>query len=154
MLYKPYWDIIKDLPNDQKCYCKRYNHVTARQKKRFLPDYEDCEISYICFMNKRDKIINRISSVLTQKYPDAEIYLYGSRARGDAKPFSDWDLLVLLNFPSVTFSLATNIMDDLYEIELETGEIISPLIYSKKEWGNKHKTPLFENIEKESIKIK
>jgi len=105
-------------------------------------------------MNKRDKILNRISSVIAQKYPGAEIYLYGSRARGDAKRFSDWDLLVLLNFPSVSFSLETNIMDDMYEIELETGEIISPLIYSKKEWGKKHKTPLFENIEKESIKIK
>jgi uncharacterized protein len=106
-------------------------------------------------MNNSDKIINRISSVIAQKYPDAEIYLYGSRARGDAKPFSDWDLLVLLNFPNVSFSLETNIMDDMYEIELETGEIISPLIYSKTDWVNKHKeTPLFENIEKESIKIK
>jgi uncharacterized protein len=106
-------------------------------------------------MKKRDKIINRISEVIAQKYPDAELYLYGSRARGDANDFSDWDLLVLLDFPSVSFSVETNIMDDMYEIELETGEIISPLVYSKGDWINKHKaTPLFENIEKESIKIK
>ncbi len=106
-------------------------------------------------MNKHDQIISRISSVISQKYPDAEIYLYGSRARGEDKPLSDWDLLILLNFPSISFTLETNIMDDMYEIELETGEIISPLIYSKNEWVNKHKeTQLFENIEKESIKIK
>jgi len=27
--------------------------------------------------------------------PDAEVYLYGSRARGDFEPDSDWDILVL-----------------------------------------------------------
>ncbi len=33
-------------------------------------------------------------------------------------------------------------------IELETGEIISPLIYAKNEWIEKHSvTPFFENIE-------
>jgi uncharacterized protein len=121
----------------------------------FKGEIRNYEIGYICFMNKREKILNRISSVIAQKYPDAEIYLYGSRARGDDRPFSDWDLLVLLNFPNVSFSLETNIMDDMYEIELETGEIISPLIYSKNDWVNKYKeTPLFENIKKESIKIK
>ena len=31
-------------------------------------------------MKKLDKIMNRISSVIAQKYPDAGIYLYGSRA--------------------------------------------------------------------------
>jgi uncharacterized protein len=60
--------------------------------------------------------MNRISSVISQKYPDAEIYLYGSRARGDAKSYSDGDLLILLNFPRNSFSLETNIMDDMYEI--------------------------------------
>lgn len=46
-------------------------------------------------------------------------------------------------------------MDDFYELELETGEIFSPLIYSKNDWNLRHKiTPLYENIEKEGIKIK
>ena len=46
-------------------------------------------------------------------------------------------------------------MDDFYELELETGEIFSPLFYSKNDWNfNLKITPLFENIEKEGIKIK
>ncbi len=46
-------------------------------------------------------------------------------------------------------------MDDFYELELETGEIFTPLIYSKNDWNHKHRiTPLYENIEKEGIKIK
>lgn len=89
------------------------------------------------------------------KYPDSEIYLYGSQARGDAKKYSDWDLLVLLNTKNVSFSQETKLMDDFYDLELETGEILSPLVYSKSEWNEKHSiTPLFEVIKKEGIKIK
>lgn len=106
-------------------------------------------------MSKRDKMINRIIRMANAKYPDSEIYLYGSQARGDAKSFSDWDLLILLNSKKVSFDLETKLMDELYELELETGEIISPLIYSKTDWDRKHSfTPFYENIMNEGIKIK
>jgi uncharacterized protein len=46
-------------------------------------------------------------------------------------------------------------MDEFYRIELETGAVLSPLIYSKEDWINKYSiTPLFENIERESIRLK
>ncbi len=105
-------------------------------------------------MKARDKIINKILELSKRKYPDAEIYLYGSRARGDAKPLSDWDLLVLLNTKTIPFDLETKIMDEFYEIELETGEILAPLIYPKEEWNVKYRqTPLYENIKNESIRL-
>ena len=105
-------------------------------------------------MTKKDKILNRIIGVTTATDPDSEIYLYGSQARGDAHKLSDWDLLILLSLNNISFSLETNLMDQLYELELETGQIISPLIYSKKDWEDNHSfTPLFENIKKEGVKI-
>jgi len=106
-------------------------------------------------MTKREKIIQKILDLSEKKYPDAEIYLYGSHARGDAKTFSDWDLLILLNSENISFSLETEIMDEFYDIELETGQIMSPIIYPKKEWNTKYKaTPLFESINKEGIRLK
>jgi predicted nucleotidyltransferase len=106
-------------------------------------------------MTKRERIVNHIVRIANSKFPDSEIYLYGSRARGDAKKYSDWDLLVLLNLINIPFELETGLMDDFYDIELETGEVISPLIYSKSEWNNQHSiTPLYENIQKEGIRIK
>lgn len=103
----------------------------------------------------RERIIEKILELSRSKYPDAEIYLYGSQARGDAKPLSDWDLLILLNAESISFSMETEIMDELYNIELETGQIISPMIYPKKEWTTKYKiTPLYQNIRKEGIRLK
>lgn len=106
-------------------------------------------------MSKRDDMINRIVSIANKDYPDAEIFLYGSQARGDNKKLSDWDILILLNSRNFSFELETKLMDEFYELELETGEIISPLIYAKSDWVNKYlMTPFYENIQKEGIRLK
>ncbi len=106
-------------------------------------------------MNKKEKILNKIVAVVNKTAPDSEIYLYGSRARGDAKNLSDWDVLILLNVKNISFDFETKLMDEFYEIELETGEIITPLICSKTDWiENYFKTPLFENIQKDGVRIK
>ena len=106
-------------------------------------------------MSSREEIIDRIVKLANTKYPDSEIYLYGSRARRNDKSASDWDLLVLLNSPGIPFDMETKLMDEFYELELATGAVISPLIYSKTDWNKNHAiTPLYENIQKEGIKIK
>lgn len=106
-------------------------------------------------MSPKNKILKKITELAMSKYPDSEIYLYGSQARGDAKNFSDWDLLILINKNKISFEIETSLMDEFYELELETGEIFSTLIYSKTDWTKNHSlTPLFENIQKEGIRIK
>ncbi len=106
-------------------------------------------------MSEKDQFLQKVIGVINTNAPDAEVYLYGSRARGDARDLSDWDLLILLNRPDVPFDFETSFMDAFYDIELETGQIITPLIYSKKDWNENHSyTPLFENIEKEGVQIK
>ncbi|MCX6251609.1 MAG: nucleotidyltransferase domain-containing protein [Bacteroidetes bacterium] len=100
-------------------------------------------------------ILNRIIRVVNRTAPDSEIYLYGSRARQEAKQWSDWDLLILLNTNNISFGFETKFMDEFYDLEVETGEIFSPLIYTKTEWNEHHSiTPLFEKIQKEGIRIK
>ena len=106
-------------------------------------------------MKTDEVILNKIVAAINKTAPDSEVYLYGSRARGDYKKMSDWDLLILLNSKNIPFALEKKLIDNLFEIELETGEVFSPVIYSKSEWINKYSiTPLFENIEKEGIRIK
>ncbi len=106
-------------------------------------------------MKVDSKILNKIKGVASEKIPDSEIYLYGSRARGDYKELSDWDILVLLKRQSLSFDSETEIMDLFYDLELDTGQVITPLIYSKKDWEENHSfTPLYLNILKEGVKIK
>lgn len=96
-----------------------------------------------------------IIQAVNKTAPDSEVYLYGSQARGTAKNLSDWDLLILLNKSNIPFDFETKFMDEFYELELETGEVISPLIYSKEDWRLNHSiTPLYENIKKEGVRLK
>ena len=106
-------------------------------------------------MMEKEQILQMIKSVVDKNAPDSEVYLYGSQARGKAKKLSDWDLLILLNTPNFSFAFETKLMDEFYELELKTGEIFSPLIYSKNDWDSNYTiTPLYENIQKEGIRIK
>lgn len=103
-------------------------------------------------MKAPDKILQRIKVLIQQREPSAKIYLYGSRARGTAKPDSDWDLLILLNKDSITNEEEQNITYPLYDLEFEIGEVISPMVYSEKEWNSKYRiTPFYSNVMKEGL---
>lgn len=81
---------------------------------------------------------------------DTELILFGSQARGNATPDSDWDVLVLLPEEPLTFERETQVMDIFYTLELETGEVFSPMVYSKADWkSNALTSPLFNRIQKE-----
>lgn len=80
--------------------------------------------------------------------PNAEVILFGSRARGDFRKDSDWDFLVLLDRP-LTPSLKSLILDNLYDLELQSNSIISTIIHSKSEWEDLAVTPIYQTIKNE-----
>ena len=101
-------------------------------------------------MISENDILRRIKSIVLEKEPSAKIYLYGSRAKGTAKPDSDWDILILLNENKITWDIEKNITYPLYDLEFEIGEVISPLVYSASEWNSKYKvTPFYINVLRE-----
>ena len=85
--------------------------------------------------------------------PKAEIILYGSRARGDDRPDSDWDILVLTDYP-VNMEKEMNFRNNLYDLELETGESFSLFIYSKSDWTTRQRiTPFYQNVSQEGVAL-
>lgn len=84
--------------------------------------------------------------------PRAEVFLFGSRARGDFNSESDWDFLILLSKP-VNFVTQKLIWDRLYDIELESEQMITSLIEEKSEWRKYSEAPIYENIERQGITI-
>jgi predicted nucleotidyltransferase len=93
-----------------------------------------------------------IKNLVKSTEPDATIILYGSYARGDNRKDSDLDLLILLDKDKITREDEKKVKYPLYDIEFETGQIISPLVISKKDWETRHKiTPFYDNIRREGV---
>lgn len=101
-------------------------------------------------MTDQQNTLNRIKKIVLEKSPSAKVYLYGSRARGTMKPDSDWDLLILVQDDKITLDVERNVTYPLYDLEFEIGEVISPIIYSEKDWNSKHSiTPFYSNVMRE-----
>jgi len=104
-------------------------------------------------MNKH-AVINSISTAIHKQDPSAQAYLFGSRARGNNKPDSDWDILILINQQSVTSDIEDKFREELYNIELESGQIISTFIYPISFWQKELKySPLYKSVNKEGIRL-
>ncbi len=98
------------------------------------------------------ELLKRVKATIKAIFPNAEIILYGSRARGTARADSDWDFLILLP-DTVNKALEMRIKDALYDIELETGMVLSSIVRSKKEWfSSRYRVvPLRQKIEQEGV---
>lgn len=103
---------------------------------------------------KQETIIAAMKKVLSLHLPkDGEAFLYGSRARGDARPDSDWDILILLNKANLEMSDYSDISYPLTELGCDIGETINPILYTKAEWDRYSFTPFYKNVRQEGIRL-
>lgn len=103
-------------------------------------------------MNKKTaNITGRIRNEIKSIDPTAKVILFGSRARGDAKHDSDWDILILIK-DAVTTEIERAFRYKLFDLELETGEVFSTFVYNTDTWNKKHKvTPFYKSIKQEGV---
>lgn len=101
-------------------------------------------------MNTRE-VTDMISARVHQTEPDAKVLLFGSRARGEARPDSDWDVMVLLNDNSKTNRW--DAVKQLFYLSLDIEQDINPIVYTKSEWDKRSFTPFYKNVMKDGIEI-
>ena len=104
-------------------------------------------------MSRKD-IVNQISQAIRRVDPTATAILYGSEARGDARPDSDIDVLILLDGDQLSLKREMEMTGPLNEIEWQTGVLVSPTVMLRKQWENMpFKTPFYINVMNEGKRI-
>jgi len=98
------------------------------------------------------QILENIRTLKRQLLPDDRMILFGSQARGDARPDSDWDLLVLLDKGKKEESDE----DKAYEFVLmgwKYGTYLSIKIYTEEQWEKGKMFPFYKNVINDGIEI-
>ena len=102
-------------------------------------------------METTPDILKKVKAYIQAIEPQAEIILFGSRARGEGRPDSDWDILILTP-GEANLQMEQLFRHKLFELELEYGQAISTFLFSKSDWNTRHRiTPLYQSVEKEGI---
>lgn len=101
----------------------------------------------------RDKVLELIRTTVRATEPDAQIILYGSRARGDNREDSDWDVIVILNKPPMPHYQRSEIACDLWDKGFDIGEEINAFVYTIDQWNSAPPSLFKYNIREEGIQL-
>ena len=97
-------------------------------------------------------LLRKCKQAVESVAPGSQVILYGSRARDEAYPESDYDIMVILDdhYNSV---IAHQIRNKLYEIDIEDSVVISVVIDKRSDWESELYgiLPLKKSIENEGI---
>jgi len=100
----------------------------------------------------KGNIIKSLKNVAGEVLPNgAHVWLYGSRARGDAREDSDWDLLILLDKPIAEKEDFDVVAYPFIEAGWEFAANVNPQVYSYSEWEQRAITPYFQNVEHDKM---
>lgn len=110
------------------------------------------DINKLTLKENEKKALHELRRRLLKRFPDSEIILYGSKARGDYDTESDIDLLILVE-STVTSKLEEEITHIAYDIELKYDVVFGKIVENKDFWNSPlaHAMPLHRNIDREGV---
>jgi uncharacterized protein len=99
------------------------------------------------------EIAQHFKQRLQQIAPLLTLWVYGSRARGDAMPESDLDVLIELE--SITPALRQHIRELAWEVGFDQDRVISTLVATREQlnYGPLQADPLINNLQREGVRL-
>ena len=102
-------------------------------------------------MNRKE-VVGRLKNLIKSVAPNSQTILYGSEARGDNKQNSDIDILILVDKDVLSPTEEDVITAPIYDLEIETGTVISPVVMTSRSWeAAKRKTLFYYNVMKDGV---
>ena len=101
----------------------------------------------------QDPVLRRLREELTRLYGDRvqRVLLYGSRARGDAREDSDYDIAVLLDGYDGAIAEVYRLADLASDLQMETGAVLSIKPFAPTEL--ERRTLFMHNLRTEAIAV-
>ncbi len=98
--------------------------------------------------------LERAAAILREQFPIERLILFGSKARGEDKPDSDMDLLVLTR-EELDGREQSAIVHALFGLEMELGVMFSPVIVAAEEWehGVSQALPLRQEVDRDGVLV-
>ncbi len=112
------------------------------------------EINELALKPNEKKALEKLKTDLERTFPGCGIVLFGSRARGEGGPYSDLDVLIIID-RIVDRTVREMITDISYPIELEFDVVFGRVIESRSEWNSPlyRSMPLHWSIDREGVTI-
>lgn len=94
---------------------------------------------------------HQISKILGKKL--SKVIIYGSYARGDYNDYSDVDVMILVKLSENEIKDIENMIYDMaFEIEMNTGVDISPIIKNESQYEYWSDTlPFYKNVKEDGV---
>lgn len=104
-------------------------------------------------MTQHNKVLTELKRLAHQLFANLQgsVYLYGSRARGEACQNSDWDILIVADDSVDKKDAFEKLAYPFTEIGWKLGEQITPLLYTQSEWAAERNTAFYLNVQNDAI---
>lgn len=98
-----------------------------------------------------EELIRKLGKEILPEH--SKLLLFGSQARNDAQPDSDWDLLLLVDGEKVSNVDFDRWVFPFISLGWSLGVEINPVVYTYREWQQRQITPFYKNVMQEGIEL-
>lgn len=96
--------------------------------------------------------ISQLQATLDALQEPVQVYLYGSRVRGEARADSDWDLLIIAR-DDWELNARESLLSAIYQVGIENNMMLSCAVFTQSEWEHlkRLRTPYAVAVSQEAV---